>query len=352
MPTFLAHAVTHSLPQVYAFELLHYQRATTVDRSISVVLTCPGIPGSAFPINIEDPSPRRRQSAFEPWPRWPGHASSPAVSRALQLVAGQRYWLHLQCSMGERDFATCGVGARVGSTKTPTGASLGSTRWQARVHRGITDTSARCEQITDKAECCGAVDREGDICVAALTTFADGGVCAGWNTRLKDLPAQGNALATCPPHENLQSHSARPRVALISGTSCSDITDKAACCSAVDSNTGAPCVPAATVYTSGAVCESAQALQPTTFWAEPSCSDTPDWNTGTSSMDCAAFVGNGWCADGAFADDSAPSGANYKYPEANCCACGKGNAPPYRDPTAFGLRRCSSSASPSPHPSP
>ena len=61
-------------------------------------MSCPGIPsnqppGDPFPINTNDPSRRRLHRA------WPADASSSAFSRRVELVAGERYWMQLECQM-------------------------------------------------------------------------------------------------------------------------------------------------------------------------------------------------------------------------------------------------------------
>ena len=70
------------------------------DAAMSVRLTCDGINGDAFPLNAADGSARRRALALSPWPSLPEDAASSAVSRAVDLVAGEKYWLQLECTMG------------------------------------------------------------------------------------------------------------------------------------------------------------------------------------------------------------------------------------------------------------
>ena len=96
---------------------------------------------------------------------------------------------------------TCAVGVRILTPEVPRAASLAARRWTARVHRGVGTDAARCAEITDKAECCAAVDTTGDVCVPAVTTFSDGSVCAGWvTTLLSGAASDRTAVATCPPH--------------------------------------------------------------------------------------------------------------------------------------------------------
>ena len=80
-------------------------QASEGNRKLEVQLSCPGDasnlpPGTPFPTGTSDPSLRRRNRAHPEWPRWPSAAASPAVSRVVPLVAGERYWLHLECEMG------------------------------------------------------------------------------------------------------------------------------------------------------------------------------------------------------------------------------------------------------------
>ena len=79
-------------------------QASEGNRKLEVQLSCPGDasnlpPGTPFPTGTSDPSLRRRNRAHPEWPRWPSAAASPAVSRVVPLVAGERYWLHLECEM-------------------------------------------------------------------------------------------------------------------------------------------------------------------------------------------------------------------------------------------------------------
>ena len=264
--------------QTYAFELLHYEASAATGlgaRSVDVRLSCPGVPsssvyGNALPADATDPSAPRLSLGLQPWPRhsqtFGSAAPSSAVSRAVSLVAGSRYYLHLTCTSGERAYGTCGVGARIHTAVAPTAISPSATRWQARVRRDsrLPAEAARCSDITDKDECCAAVDKDGDVCVPAVTTFADGTTCQGWAQTLRYQPIGGsNAVAACPAHEDLTTRVARARVKLASGVGCDDVKSRVECCSALDGGDSrgmenAPCVPAVTRFFNGAVCEAAQ----------------------------------------------------------------------------------------------
>ncbi len=98
-PTVQARTVSLIAGQWHDFELLHH-RGTEGNRMLDLRLSCPGSPSDApFPVNEHDASRRRLHRSHRSWPTWPGHASSSAVSRAVDLVAGQRYWMQLECDM-------------------------------------------------------------------------------------------------------------------------------------------------------------------------------------------------------------------------------------------------------------
>ena len=55
------------------------------------------------------------------------------------------------------------------------------------------------------------------------------------------------------------------------------------------------------------------------------CTDTPSWNNGYGH-DCNSYSTR-WCENGAAKPGQEWTlGAKYKYPENNCCVCGKGNS--------------------------
>ena len=56
------------------------------------------------------------------------------------------------------------------------------------------------------------------------------------------------------------------------------------------------------------------------------CSDVAGWSNGQND-DCDSYKTKGYCANGAFvAGKEWTGGAAYKFPERNCCACGKPDA--------------------------
>lgn len=277
-PAPVVHTVSLTGGQTYAFELLHFEASAETGlgpRSVDVRLSCPGVPssssyGNTLPADVTDISARRLSLGLQPWPRHSrplGNAApSSAVSRAVSLVAGERYYLHLTCASGERAFGTCGVGARALTAVASMATSPSIMRWRARVRRDdkMLAEAAKCSEIKDKEQCCAAVDRDGDVCVPAVTTFADGTVCQGWAQTLRHQPKGGrNAVAACPAHEDMTTRASRARVKLPSGVGCEDVTSRVACCSALDGGSSrgmedAPCVPAVTRFFNGAVCEAAQ----------------------------------------------------------------------------------------------
>ena len=253
--------------QWHSFVLLH---SGGFGSTLTAKLQCPGIPGDVFPMNSADPSTRRRNRALRPWPTWPEDANSTTVSRPVALVAGQRYWMQLECTSAERIHTNCAVGTRILAAVAPRLASLAAParRWQARVWRGTDPSQAvSCSEIVDKAECCAAIDKDGDVCVPAVTAFptSPARMCHGWNTLQLELGQSGMSelVAACPPRPDTATSAARVRSKLASGAACSSITDRIACCSATDGRTtgsaheNAPCVPAVTAFANGAVCESA-----------------------------------------------------------------------------------------------
>ena len=125
-----------------------------------VSLECPGVPGSAFQINVDDSSTRRRSLAHSAWPRWPEDVGSSAISRELQLTTGSRYWLHLICKTSG---APCAVGVRILTSNAPRSPALAESVWRPPVRRGAPwdDRAASCSEITDKAECCAQIDQSG-----------------------------------------------------------------------------------------------------------------------------------------------------------------------------------------------
>ena len=202
------------------------------------------------------------------WPTWPEDATSPGVSRPVVLVGGQRYWMQLECTMAENYGATCAVGTRILALNSPRAALLDAQtrRWKPRA---VASTS--CSAINDGPTCCATIDKDGNVCVAATTSFAGGAVCSGWSAlQAATLPPGDPAVAACPFSLDPVTKAVQPRTKLAAGFSCNSITDRVTCCSAIDGRLGtpttpsvhedAPCVPAVTAFSNGAVCESVSYL--------------------------------------------------------------------------------------------
>ena len=145
------------------------------------------------------------------------------------------------------------------SPKVPRAASLAARRWTARVHRGVGTDAPRCAEITDKAECCAAVDTTGDVCVPAVTTFSDGSVCAGWVTTL--LSSASDRTAVAMPAARRRRHRRRGRACAFPLAGLPRVATAQPAARRVTGarrrTRGAPCVPATTSFESGAVCEAA-----------------------------------------------------------------------------------------------
>lgn len=210
-------------------------------------------------------------------PSWPilppENASSTGVSRPVELVGGHRYWMMLECKVaGLNNDATCAVGTRVFAPIAPRSALLGSStrRWLPR-----TLSTVSCSAIADKTACCATIDKDGDMCVPAVTAFAGGAVCAGRSAHSSaswSALQQGSDFARCPFHTDPITRAAPSRTKLAVGTPCSSVTDRVACCAAIDGRVtqgagtpsyngespyeDAPCVPAVATFSNGAVCES------------------------------------------------------------------------------------------------
>ena len=262
--------------QTYAYLIEHYN----IGGPSNIVLNWlqEGAPGwMVFPHEYAFAS--EGQPSVPVWPTWPEHASHSAVSRMVSVVAGERYWLRLDCTFGG---ASCAVGARVHTDRTPVGASLSERRMASRTPaygtRNAVPDTVTCQSITDKARCCSSIDRDGEMCFpAANPTFSSGYACMSWSW-LDDQPAADNPIAACPALEDLATKTARPRVKLGDQAGCDTLTDRIACCSAIDGRTAAihvdsPCMPAQTVFANGDVCQTARHVKDLDPNAAASCTE-------------------------------------------------------------------------------
>ena len=189
------------------------------------------------------------------------HAASGAISAKLDVEAGRRYWLQLTCPAPAGGAAGCAAGARFHTAPgdAPHALSLRRRRLASRTKR-----DARCADITDRDTCCEALDSTTDsMCVPAITVYT---AIVGAPSCL-DAPTAAEEdhrgqIAACPARTD-ERGAARPRVTLGSQVACSSLTDRHACCSAIDGGTSAvragyACVPAATAFLNGNLCETAR----------------------------------------------------------------------------------------------
>lgn len=100
-------------------------------------------------------------------------------------------------------------------------------------------------------------------CVPASTTFTNGKVCTSSQFLQDGNSPPDNIPAACPAVYDSEARVATPRERLAPMVSCGSLTDRAACCKAVDGRTQAihanqPCLPARRIFKNGNVCETAR----------------------------------------------------------------------------------------------
>jgi hypothetical protein len=243
------------------------------------------------------------------WPMWPADTAGGAVSAKVSVTAGERYWLKLSCPTptdtshldGGGPGKGCAVGARFHAAEAPyptqlllltthysalsthhspltthytlltTHDSLLTThdllfyqapyplRLASRKMAGRTKGSS-CTSISDRDTCCAALDGSDRPCVPAVLRFSSvlgTPVCLDAATAASaDHRGQ---IAACPLRADALG-AARPRVTLGNQVACSSLTDRHACCGAIDGGTtavraGYACVPSATIFQNGHRCE-------------------------------------------------------------------------------------------------
>ena len=81
----------------------------------------------------------------------------------MSVTAGQRYWLHLDCPAPTSGAKGCAVGARFHTEDAPYPLTL-----TARKLAGRTKGSISCAAITDRDDCCAALDSDDNPCVPAV----------------------------------------------------------------------------------------------------------------------------------------------------------------------------------------
>ena len=173
----------------------------------------------------------------------------------MSVTAGQRYWLHLDCPAPTSGAKGCAVGARFHTEDAPYPLTL-----TARKLAGRTKGSTSCAAITDRDACCAALDSDNNPCVPAVVRFS---AVVGTPVCLDAATAASqdhrSQIAACPLRADALG-AARPRVTLDNQVACSSLTDRHACCGAIDGGTAAfragyACMPAATLFQNGNRCE-------------------------------------------------------------------------------------------------
>ena len=81
----------------------------------------------------------------------------------MSVTAGQRYWLQLDCPAPTGGAKGCAVGARFHTEDAPYPLTL-----TARKLAGRTKGSISCAAITDRDDCCAALDSDDNPCVPAV----------------------------------------------------------------------------------------------------------------------------------------------------------------------------------------
>ena len=232
------------------------------------------------------------------WAGWatPGASTGPAhsISRKVELVGGKRYWLRLNCNLeghvmrqyplpGEVFVHPCSLGMRLHTHNAPAKAAFDLRRLDA-VNTGR--HTRRCDDITDKQECCKARDSTGDFCVPAttvlvtppeivvgpLTRLPHSAMCrsASWVARI--VKDDASLVGSCPARSaagsygTLKNSPIQPRVKLPREVGCDTITNRLECGRYTDGRdmgayNGQPCIPAITQFSDGTLCNDAQWVQ-------------------------------------------------------------------------------------------
>ena len=124
-----------------------------------------------------------------------------------------------------------------------------------------TDWSKRvCTRISDRDACCAALDSSDRPCVPAVVRFTSvvgAPVCLDAATAASE--DHRGQIAACPLRSDALG-AARTRVTLDNQVACSSLTDRHACCGAIDGGTSAvragyACVPSSTIFQNGHRCE-------------------------------------------------------------------------------------------------
>ena len=201
-------------------------------------------------------------TTLSPWPTWPADAAGGAVAAKVSVTAGRRYWLKLSCPtptdtshlQNGGPGPGCAVGARFHTAEAPYPLRLASRKMASRVK------GSSCTGITDRDACCAALDSSDRPCVPAVVRFTSvvgTPVCLDAATAASE--DHRDQIAACPLRSDALG-AARARVTLDNQVACSSLTDRHACCGAIDGGTtafraGYACVPSSTIFQNGYRCE-------------------------------------------------------------------------------------------------
>ena len=140
-------------------------------------------------------------ATLSPWPTWPADTVGGAIAAKVSVVAGQRYWLQLNCPAPTTGAQGCAVGARFHTEEAPYPLTLTARKLSGRIKGStscaaitahyyylhftllgvelltlplilLTTHSTRCVAITDRDACCAALDNNDNPCVPAVVRFS------------------------------------------------------------------------------------------------------------------------------------------------------------------------------------
>ena len=80
-------------------------------------------------------------ATLSPWPTWPTDTEGGAIAAKVSVVAGQRYWLQLNCPAPTTGAQGCAVGARFHTEEAPYPLTLTARKLSGRI-KGSTSCAA------------------------------------------------------------------------------------------------------------------------------------------------------------------------------------------------------------------
>ena len=80
-------------------------------------------------------------ATLSPWPTWPADTAGGAIAAKVSVVAGQRYWLQLNCPAPTTGAQGCAVGARFHTEEAPYPLTLTARKLSGRI-KGSTSCAA------------------------------------------------------------------------------------------------------------------------------------------------------------------------------------------------------------------